>query len=377
MHSHPLSKRQPIKLVDLNKQHESLLAEIRLAIDRVIANSTFIRGPDVEQFEENFKNLLGAQHCVSCANGTDSLFIAMKTLGVKPEDEVIVPAHSWISTSETVTQAGGKVIFCDTDHTYTIDPKLIEAKITSKTVGIIPVHLYGQPADMDAVLDISTRYGLWVIEDCAQAHLARYKGRVVGTIGDIGSFSFYPGKNLGAMGDAGALITNKPELATKMAMYARHGGLQKGSHEIEGINSRLDGIQAAILNIKMPHLPKWNLSRQALAKLYQSRLSGIGEIKVPEVAKDREHVWHLFVIECEQREDLVRYLNSHGIQTAINYPIALPFLPAYKKQNHLPTDFPCSYRAQSRILSLPMYPELDDRDVNWICNVIKDFFQNI
>lgn len=369
--------QRSIKLVDLYKQHEGLLGEIQAVIDRVITDSAFIRGPDVEQFEENFGALLGAKHCVSCANGTDSLFIAMKSLGIKPGDEVIVPAHSWISTSETVTQAGGKVIFCDTDHTYTIDPKLIEAKITPRTVGIIPVHLYGQPADMDTVMDISSRHGLWVVEDCAQSHLAKYKGRVVGTIGNAGSFSFYPGKNLGAMGDAGALITNNQELATRMAMFARHGGLKKGSHEIEGINSRLDGIQAAILNIKLPHLPKWNARRQEIARIYQGRLSGVPGLKIPEVAKDREHVWHLFVIECEQRDQLAKYLNLHGIQTAINYPIALPFLPAYMSRNYQPQDYPNSHRAQSRILSLPMYPELEAADVNWICDLIIDFFKSI
>ena len=264
---------------DLYAQYLSLKPEIDDAIARTIQNSAFVRGPEVESFEENFAKLIGVEQCVSCANGTDALYIAMYELGVKLGDVLIVPAHSWISTSETVTQAGGKVVFCDTrDVDFTIDVEAIEAKITDRTVGIIPVHLYGHPAQMDAVMRIAKKHNLWVIEDCAQAHLATYNGTKVGQFGDIATFSFYPGKNLGAMGDAGALLTSDAQLARRAARFARHGGLVKGSHESEGINSRVDGIQAALLNGKLPHLSDWTRKRQNVSEAYLQQLGGVGGI---------------------------------------------------------------------------------------------------
>lgn len=321
-----MSNTTSVPFVDLHAQYLTIKSEIDAVIEDVIKTSAFIRGPYVQKFEEMFASMMEREYCVSCANGTDSLYIAMHALGVKPGDEVIAPAHSWISTSETITQAGGKVIFCDTDSdTYTIDPKQIEEKITDRTVGIIPVHLYGQPADMDAIMAIAKKHNLWVLEDCAQAHLARYKGKLVGTFGNAASFSFYPGKNLGAMGDAGAVVTNDRQLADRMAMYARHGGLVKGDHQIEGINSRLDGLQAAILSVKLPHLPAWTQARQKLANTYTEKLSNIENLQTPYVAAEREHVWHLYVVQHPKRNDLATYLNSKGIQTVINYPVALPF----------------------------------------------------
>lgn len=242
-----------VPFVDLHAQYLSIKSEIDAAIAEVIAESAFIRGAHVDGFEQNWARTLGVKHCVSCANGTDALYIAMRALGVKSGDEIITSAHSWIATSETITQAGGRVVFCDTDSdTFTIDPALIESRITSATVGIIPVHLYGQPADMEAIMTIAKKHNLWVIEDCAQAHLATYRGQLIGTFGDIATFSFYPGKNLGAYGDAGCVVTNDDQLADWMATFARHGG--KGEHVMEGINSRMDGLQAAILNVKLPHL---------------------------------------------------------------------------------------------------------------------------
>ena len=253
-----------VPFVDLHAQYLSIKTEIDEAIASVIRESAFIRGRFVTDFEQQFAKAVGVRHCVSCANGTDSLYILMQGLGIKPGDEVITTAHSWISTSGTITQAGGKVVFCDTDaETFTIDPAQIESKVTPRTVGIIPVHLYGQPADMDPILEIAKRRGLWVIEDCAQAHMAEYKGRKVGTMGVAASFSFYPVKNLGAMGDAGALVTNDGKLAEWCELYARHGG--KGEHKIEGINSRLDGLQAAILSVKLPHLGRWTEGRRRVA----------------------------------------------------------------------------------------------------------------
>ena len=365
-----------VPFVDLHAQYQTIKEEIDFVISDVIQNSLFVRGSYVDKFEQMFAEAMERKHCVSCANGTDSLYIAMVALGVKPGDEVLAPAHSWISTTETITQAGGKVVFCDTDKdTFTIDPKSIEEKITPNTVGIIPVHLYGQPADMDAIMAIAKRHNLWVLEDCAQAHLARYKGQLVGTFGDVASFSFYPGKNLGAMGDAGAVVTNDQALAEKMAMFARHGGLKKGDHKMEGINSRLDGIQAAILSVKLPHLHKWTAQRQERAARYTERLSSLAGLETPALAEGREHVWHLYVIKSSERDGLVDYLNKNGVQTVINYPVALPFLPAYSRFSHQPADFPNAFNNQSEILSLPIFPELSDVQMDIVTGLISEYFK--
>lgn len=363
-----------VPFADLHAQYLSIRAEIDEAIAAVIRESAFIRGRYVDEFENAFSQAIGAPHCVSCANGTDALYIAMHALGVKPGDEVIAPAHSWISTTETITQAGAKVVFCDTDpQTFTIDPEKLAALIGPRTVGIIPVHLYGQPADMDPVMSLAAKHKLWVIEDCAQAHLAVYKGRRVGTFGHAATFSFYPGKNLGAMGDAGAIVTGDATLAQRMAMFARHGGLTKGDHQIEGINSRLDGLQAAILSVKLRHLPAWTERRREVAAEYRRLLAGVDGLHLPVVASGREHVWHLFVVQHEQRDALAKHLNANGVQTVINYPVALPFLPAYRRFGHQPIDFPVAHRHQSRILSLPMFPEITPEQLETVAGVIQAF----
>src|SRR5947209_6601234 len=284
-----------ISFVDLHAQYLSIKAEIDSAIAQVIAQSAFIRGKHVDAFEQAWAGALKVKHSISCANGTDALYIAMRGLGLRPGDEVITTAHSWIATSETITQAGGRVVFCDTQEaTFNIDPCLIEAKISKATVGIIPVHLCGQAADMDGIMAIAKKYNLWVIEDCAQAHLATYKGRFVGTFGNAATFSFYPGKNLGAYGDAGCIVTNDDTLADWTATFARHGG--KGEHVMEGINSRMDGLQAAILNVKLPHLPAWTTARRRVAARYNELLSGINNLTTPKVAADRSHVYHLYIV---------------------------------------------------------------------------------
>jgi len=348
-----------VPFADLHAQYLGIKAEIDAAIADVIRTSAFIRGPHVQRFEAEFAAAVGAEHCVSCGNGTDSLYIAMHALGVKPGDEVIAPAHSWISTTETITQAGGTVVFCDTDRdTFTLDAAQLEAKITPRTVGIVPVHLYGQPADIPAIMEIAEKHKLWVLEDCAQAHLATIGGRMVGSFGVAASYSFYPGKNLGAMGDAGALTTNDAQLADRMAMFARHGGLTKGDHRIEGINSRLDGLQAAVLSVKLRHLPAWTAKRRALAAEYTRALARVGAITTPAIAAGRDPVWHLYVVRHERRDALAAHLGARGIQTVINYPVALPFVPAYARLGHRPEDFPNAHHHQSRILSLPIFPEM-------------------
>jgi dTDP-4-amino-4,6-dideoxygalactose transaminase len=361
-----------IPFVDLHAQYLSIKSEIDAAIAEVIAQSAFIRGPHVDRFEQNWARTLGVKHCVSCANGTDALYIAMRALGVKPGDEIITSAHSWIATSETITQAGGRVVFCDTDRdTFTIDPALIESKITSATVGIIPVHFSGQSADMEAIIAIAKKHNVWVIEDCAQAHLARYKGQLVGTFGDIATFSFYPGKNLGAYGDAGCVVTNDDHLADWMATFARHGG--KGEHVMEGINSRMDGLQAAILNVKLPHLPAWTAARRRVAARYDELLNLLRDIVAPKVAPDREHVYHLYVIRTEKRDALKKHLAAAGVATVINYPKALPFYPAYAYLGHTPKDFPNAYFNQSQILSLPIYPEMTGEMMSDVVDSIAGF----
>ena len=361
-----------VPFVDLHAQYLSIKREIDAAIADVIANSAYIRGPHVDAFEKAWATTLGVKHCVSCANGTDALYIAMRGLGIKPGDEVITTAHSWISTSETITQAGGRVVFCDTDYdTFSIDPALIEAKITSATVGIIPVHLYGQAADMEAIMPIARKHNLWVIEDCAQAHLARFKGQLVGTFGNAATFSFYPGKNLGAYGDAGCVVTNGDQLADWMTTYARHGG--KGEHVMEGINSRLDGLQAAILNVKLPHLARWTEARRRVAKRYEVLLNGLDDVITPAIAPGRDHVYHLYVIRTEKRDALKKHLGEAGITTALNYPKALPFYPAYAYLGHDVSDFPVAHANQSRILSLPLYPEMPDTAISYVAGKIAEF----
>ena len=364
----------PVPYADLQLQYQTIKREIDGAVAAVIRDNAFIRGPYVEAFERAFAAAVEIGHCVSCANGTDALYLAMAALKVQPGDEVITSAHSWISSSSMITHAGASVVFADTDGaTFTIDPAAIEAAITPRTVGIIPVHLYGQPADMDAIMAIATRHKLWVIEDCAQAHLARYKGRQVGTFGTAAAYSFYPGKNLGAMGDAGAVVTDDGALAERMAMLARHGGLVKYQHQIEGINSRLDGLQAAILSAKLPHLPAWTKARQEAAKVYDAGLHQIEDAVVPQTGADRTHVYHLYTIRHPRRDALAEHLKAHGVQTAINYPTALPFLGAYERLKARPGQFPNAHADQSRILSLPMFAEITRAQQDEVIDLVRRF----
>jgi dTDP-4-amino-4,6-dideoxygalactose transaminase len=364
----------PVPFADLQLQYQTIKAEIDGAIAAVIGSNAFIRGPFVDAFEREFAAAVEVKHCVSCANGTDALYLAMAALKVKPGDEVITSAHSWISTSAMITHAGATAVFADTDGmTFTIDPKAIEAAITPRTVGIIPVHLYGQPADMGAIMAIANNHKLWVIEDCAQAHLARYKGQQVGSFGAAATYSFYPGKNLGAMGDAGAVVTNDAGLAEHMTMLARHGGLVKHDHQIEGINSRLDGMQAAILSAKLPHLAAWTRARQDAAKVYDAGLNQVEDVAVPEVGADRSHVYHLYTIRHPRRDALAAHLAAHGVQTAINYPVALPFVPAYSRYRHKVEQFPNAFADQGQILSLPMFAEITREQQDEVIRLVREF----
>lgn len=368
-----------IPFVDLNAQYESIKDEIDNAIVDVIHRSAFIKGEYVRDFESEYAEKYGVKHCISCANGTDALFIAQKMHGIGPGDEVITTALSWISTSESISLTGAKPVFVDIEEDYfTIDPQKIEKKITSKTKAIIPVHLYGQCADMDPILDIARKHNLYVIEDTAQAHFAEYKGKLAGTMGDVGTFSFYPGKNLGAYGDAGAIITNNDDLAEKMRMFANHGALKKHNHKMEGINSRLDGLQAAILSVKLRHILDWNEKRRNVASLYSELLAKNESIITPEIRGKSKHVFHVYCIRTGNRDKLKSILEDQGVSTAIHYPTALPFLEAYEYLNHKPEDFPVAHRTQSEILSLPIFPELGSENIEFVTQKIIEYeFNNI
>ena len=364
-----------IPFVDLQAQYQSVKVEIDKAIAQVIAETAFIGGKYVNEFEKQFAELYGVKHCISCANGTDSLYILMKMLGIGKGDEVITVANSWISSSETISQTGARAVFIDMDPAfYTIDETLIESKINEKTKAIIPVHIQGQMCNMDRIMEIADKYNIPVIEDCAQSHFSTYKNKRAGTMGIAGSFSFYPGKNLGAYGDAGCIITNDDKLAEDCKRYARHGALIKHQHTIEGINSRLDGLQAAILSAKLPHILQWTEMRQKNAAYYDLVLANIDEITLPTVRPHSTHTYHLYVVRVQRRDELAEYLKSKGIETAIHYPTPLPFLEAYKYLGHVNNDFPVSEAYQHQILSLPMYPELTTEMMNYVSSTIKEFY---
>ena len=360
-----------VPFVDLHLQYKNLQPRIDEAIKSVIQETAFISGKYARQFEEEFADYLGVKHVISCANGTDSLELLLKAMGVGPGDEVIVPANSWISTSECVTTVGAKVVFVDSKpDSYTIDATLVESKINARTKAIIPVHLYGCPADMDEIMAIATKHHLWVIEDCAQAHGAVYKGKTIGTIGHASSFSFYPGKNLGAYGDAGAMATNDDEIATKVRMMANHGRLGKHDHGIEGRNSRLDGLQAAILSAKLPQLNEWTEARIRHAETYSTVLAASG-LKLPFTPVHCKHVYHLYVVQVENREYVQAQLKENGIETGIHYPIALPLLQAYSYLHHSASEFPVAAGQMNKLLSLPMFAELTTQQIEYVCTHLQ------
>ena len=384
-----------IPFVDLKAQYANIKDEIDQAIAEVISKTAFIGGPFAKSFEEKFAEFCGVKYCVGVGNGTDALFIALKALGIGSGDEVITTANSFIATSEAITMTGAKVVFVDIDpKTYNMDPQKLNdylkscfpaspppsfpasqlPRLQAKPKAVIPVHLFGQPADMDPILDIAKRYNLKVVEDSAQAHGALYKGRQIGSIGDLACFSFYPGKNLGAYGDAGAIVTNNEELAVKARMIANHGRVEKYNHEIEGVNSRLDGIQAAILEVKLRHLTEWTESRRKNAYLYNKYIEDT-ELITPFEIDDVKAVYHLYAVRVKKdlRQKLQEHLKSNGISSGIHYPIALPNLKAYAYLNHNQDDFPEATRASQEILSLPMFPELTESQIEYIVNQIKAF----
>lgn len=364
-----------VPFLDLKAQYNSIKSEIDNAITNIIENTAFIGGEELEKFDSNFAKYIGTKHCIGVGSGTDAITIALKALGIGDGDEVITAANSFIATSEAVSAVGGEVVFIDCNpNYYTIEVNKIEEKITDRTKAIIPVHLYGQPANMNQILEIAKKYDLFIIEDAAQAHGAIYKKSKVGAIGDIAIFSFYPGKNLGAYGDGGAIVTNNDELAKYCKMYANHGRVEKYNHEFEGINSRLDGLQAAVLNVKLKYIDKWNENRRKIAYYYTKKLNKISEIKTPLELSGTKPVYHLYVVQAKDRDKLREFLKSNNISTGIHYPIALPYLKAYEYLGHNKEDFPISYIYQYRLLSLPIYPEMTEKMIKYVVNMVENFY---
>ena len=356
-----------IPLVDLRAQYSSIRQDIDSAIQHVLQETDFVGGSAIAEFEKAFAAYCGSRSVVGLANGTDAIQLALMACGIGKGDEVITAVNTFIATSEAITAAGAQPVFVDNDpQTYTIDARLIEKKITPRTKAILPVHLYGQPADMDAINEIARRHNLVVIEDAAQAHGAKYKGRTVGTLGKLATYSFYPGKNLGAYGDAGAIASNDEQLAQKVRMLANHGRLEKYEHAMEGYNSRLDTLQAAVLSVKLRHLDAWTASRQRHAAEYTRLLSSCPEVVPPFVRAESTHVFHLYVVRVQHRERVQKLLKESGIATGIHYPIPLHLQPAYRHLGLKPGSFPVAERFAGELLSLPMYPELTSSQIGTI-----------
>jgi dTDP-4-amino-4,6-dideoxygalactose transaminase len=362
-----------IPFVDLKAQYQTIKVEIDQAMDRVISNTAFIGGEDLKQFDQEFAAYCGAKACVSVGNGTDALYIALRALGIGAGDEVITVAHTFIATSEAITQVGARAVFVDIEpDTMLMSADAVAAAVTSKTKAIIAVQLYGQPCDMDRVMAIAKEHSLKVIEDGAQAHGASWNGKRVGVLGDVACFSFYPGKNLGAYGDGGAIVSNDEALIKRAKMIANHGRLEKYTHEMEGVNSRLDGLQAAILRVKLPYLDKWNAGRQRVAARYLDKLQGSGVV-LPTIRSEANPVWHLFVVRVKNRDGFQAFLKEKGIATGVHYPIPLHRQQAYEYLNMSVGSLPVTEQVAASIVSLPMYPELSDSAIDEIVQAIFDY----
>jgi dTDP-4-amino-4,6-dideoxygalactose transaminase len=366
-----------IKFLDLYKQYQSIKAEVDSAIEAVIRESAFIGGKYVQVFEEHFADYLGVDYCIGVGNGTDALEIAIEALNLPAGSEILVPANSFIASAEAVTRAGHKVVFCDcNEDDYTISIDDLENRITDRTAAVIAVHLYGHPCDMDRLQEVANRFNLKIIEDCAQAHGARYRDRSVGTIGDIAAFSFYPGKNLGAYGDGGAITTNDESLAILCRKIANHGRIEKYNHEFEGRNSRLDGIQAAVLDVKLGYLDQWIDARIQIADHYNDNLSGIEALKTQVRRNWARHAYHLYVVRTAQRDELKQFLSDNNIQSGIHYPISLPKLQAYQYCQQALEDMKANH-FDSELLSLPMGEHLILNDVDSVLGKIHMFYNNV
>ncbi len=362
-----------IQFVDLLRQYHDLQPEMNAAILRALGRGDYVLGEDMREFEKEFAAFNEVPHCIGVADGTDALHLALLALGIGPDDEVIVPTHTFIASALAVSYTGARPVFvdCEPDF-YTIDVKAVERAVTPRTKAIMPVHLYGHPADMDPILQIAKDRKFAVVEDTAQGHGATYKGRICGTMGDIGCFSFYPGKNLGAYGDGGAVVTRDAALAEKVLLLRNYGQKVKYSHTMKGFNSRLDNVQAAALRVKLPHLARWNDQRRAAAARYGELLDGT-TLGLPKTASWAKPVWHLFVVQTDDREGLQKALDAANSSHGIHYPIPMHLQKAFRELGHKQGDFPVTEALAPRILSLPIFPEIRQDEIERVAAAVRGF----
>ena len=362
-----------IPFVDLKLQYRMLKPQMDTAISSVVERGAFIMGKEHNDFEQSFAAYIGTKHCLGVSTGTDALELAIRACGIGPGDEVITVPNTFIATTEAISCAGASIRLAEADPlTYNMDPDKIESAITPRTKALLPVHLYGQPADMSPIMQIARTHGLKVIEDCAQAHGAKYHGQKVGTFGDVACFSFYPGKNLGAYGDGGAIVTNDDDIGDRVKLLRNHGAREKYVHEIEGYCRRLDNLQAAVLGVKLLYLDEWNAARRRAAALYERLLASIPGVITPYVLPEVEPVYHLYVIQIPNRDRVQSALKAQGVETGIHYPIPLHQQPAYAYLNCMPDDFPISTALGPKILSLPMFPELTEDQIKTVGMALRN-----
>lgn len=363
-----------IPFVDLKAQYAAIAVEVNEALHNVILNADFILGKDVELFEAEFARFCEADHAIGVDSGTSALELALRAYGIGAGDEVITVSHTFIAPVAAISYTGARPVLIDVDRdTYNIDPSQIEKAITPRTRAIIPVHLYGQAADLDAVIEIARKHSLIVIEDACQAHGARYRDKPVGALGDAACFSFYPGKNLGAYGDAGMVVTNNRDTAEQIKLLRNYGQPEKYQHTIMGYNRRLDSIQAAVLRVKLRHLDEWNAARQRAAARYNELLNDVHSIRTPYVAEESSHVYHLYVIQHPHRDRLLSFLREQGVYGGLHYPTPAHLQPCYENLGMSPGSLPVTEELASRVISLPMYAEITDEQIEYVCKCIKEF----
>jgi dTDP-4-amino-4,6-dideoxygalactose transaminase len=364
-----------VPFIDFKKLHEPIKKETSEAIQTVIDNNAFILGKAVSDFENDFAKAHDVKHCVGVSSGTDANHLVLWALGIKEGDEVIIPANTFIATAWGATLCGAIPVFVDCEaDSYNLDPKKIEEKITPKTKAIVAVHLYGQPADMDELRMIADKHDLILVEDAAQSHIADYKGKKIGGLSVAASFSFYPGKNLGAFGEGGAITTNDDDVAARVKMLRDHGSRKKYYHETYGHNYRMEGIQGAVLGVKLKYLKDWTEKRRHAAKLYCELLKDVKEIKLPEELSYANHVYHLFVIQTPERDELQKFLNDNGVSTGLHYPVPLHLQECFKHLGYNKGDFPETEKLAEECLTLPMFPDLSDEQVKYVCDKVKEYF---
>ncbi|CAN5118638.1 DegT/DnrJ/EryC1/StrS family aminotransferase [soil metagenome] len=358
-----------VPMLDLSLQHAQVADEIRDGFDRVFAATSFINGPDVAAFESEFAEYCGIEHVVGVANGTDAIELALRAAGIQPGDEVIVPANTFVATAEAVVRAGATVVFADCDDNYLLAPETLAQQIGPRTRAVVAVHLYGQTADVDAIRAVAGDE-IVIVEDAAQAQGARYHGRRAGSLGDVGGTSFYPGKNLGAYGDAGAVLTNSPEFAVRARTIGSHGGLRKYEHLVVGTNSRLDTLQAVVLSAKLKHLDDWNDQRRAIAARYSELLADVTGVTIPATVDGNEHVFHQYIVRVAERDRVVADMNAAGVGAGIHYPLPVHLVPAFASDRFPAGSFPVAESTAQAILSLPIYPGLTDVQQDSVIEVL-------